>query len=228
MLVYAFRLPQGADLKAELERFTRDHALRAGCILTCVGNLSQAHLRMPGAANTFLVAINDQGVVAGWYGVTIGRPIRGFYYQYGAFTTFDPPGSELKFATKINRAGDIAGDCYTPQAGTGTFGFVLSHGHFHKYKAQPGNERDAVTSLSYVISPDDVAGNFNNIVQQYAFIYANGVYTQMTPFNATVSFVNAGNAARTLVGGYLDSNKLSRISRSLLRGAGAMHELRTP
>ena len=49
MLTHAFRLPPGADLKAEIDRFSRDNALRAGCILTCVGSLSHARLRMPGA-----------------------------------------------------------------------------------------------------------------------------------------------------------------------------------
>ena len=49
MHAHAFRLPPGADLKAELARFAQAHALRAGCILTCVGSLSRARLRMPGA-----------------------------------------------------------------------------------------------------------------------------------------------------------------------------------
>lgn len=49
MHTHAFRLTPGADLKAELARITEAHAVRAGCILTCVGSLSQARLRMPGA-----------------------------------------------------------------------------------------------------------------------------------------------------------------------------------
>ena len=49
MRVYAFRLTPGTDLKAELERITELYALRAGCILSCVGSLSSARLRMPGA-----------------------------------------------------------------------------------------------------------------------------------------------------------------------------------
>jgi predicted DNA-binding protein with PD1-like motif len=49
MHVHAFRLPPGADLKAELQSITAHHALRAGFILTCVGSLSAARLRMPGA-----------------------------------------------------------------------------------------------------------------------------------------------------------------------------------
>jgi uncharacterized protein len=48
MRALAFRLTPGTDLRAELERLTQAHALRAGCILTCVGSLSHARLRMPG------------------------------------------------------------------------------------------------------------------------------------------------------------------------------------
>jgi uncharacterized protein len=50
MRALAFRLTPGADLRAELEGLTAAHGLRAGCILTCVGSLSSARLRMPGAA----------------------------------------------------------------------------------------------------------------------------------------------------------------------------------
>ena len=49
MRVHAVRLTPGADLQQELQRLTQSLALRAGCILTCVGSLSQACLRMPGA-----------------------------------------------------------------------------------------------------------------------------------------------------------------------------------
>jgi len=50
MRAHAFRLTPGADLRAELERLTRELSLGAGCIVSCVGSLSQARLRMPGAA----------------------------------------------------------------------------------------------------------------------------------------------------------------------------------
>jgi predicted DNA-binding protein with PD1-like motif len=49
MRVHAFRLGPGTDLRAELARITEKQALRAGFILTCVGSLSAARLRMPGA-----------------------------------------------------------------------------------------------------------------------------------------------------------------------------------
>jgi predicted DNA-binding protein with PD1-like motif len=56
MRTLAFRLMPGSDLKAELERLSQAHGLRAGCIVTCVGSLSRARLRMPsgaGEAETF-------------------------------------------------------------------------------------------------------------------------------------------------------------------------------
>lgn len=49
MRAHAVRLTPGTDLRAALERLTRAYALRAGCILSGVGSLSRAHLRMPGA-----------------------------------------------------------------------------------------------------------------------------------------------------------------------------------
>jgi predicted DNA-binding protein with PD1-like motif len=49
MRMHAFRLTPGTDLKEALERLTQEHALRAGCILSCVGSLSRARLRMPSA-----------------------------------------------------------------------------------------------------------------------------------------------------------------------------------
>jgi predicted DNA-binding protein with PD1-like motif len=48
MRVHAFRLTPRTDLKAELARFTETQPLRAGFILSCVGSLSHARLRMPG------------------------------------------------------------------------------------------------------------------------------------------------------------------------------------
>lgn len=49
MKIHAFRLRTGDDLKKELSRYAEEHDLRSGVILTCVGSLSQAVLRMAGA-----------------------------------------------------------------------------------------------------------------------------------------------------------------------------------
>lgn len=50
MQVHAIRLPPGADLVDELKRLAGGRGLRAGFILSCVGSLSSARLRMPGLA----------------------------------------------------------------------------------------------------------------------------------------------------------------------------------
>lgn len=50
MRALAVRLNPGTDLRAELERITAAHGLRAAGVVTCVGSLSRARLRMPGAA----------------------------------------------------------------------------------------------------------------------------------------------------------------------------------
>jgi predicted DNA-binding protein with PD1-like motif len=67
MRAYAFRLTPGTDLKAELTRLTEELGLRAGCILSCVGSLSHARLRMPGAvgdAEHFTTLVEPMEIVS--------------------------------------------------------------------------------------------------------------------------------------------------------------------
>jgi uncharacterized protein len=49
MKVHAFRLKPGQDLRAEIEAFAKANKIAAGAVVTCVGGLSKAVLRMPGA-----------------------------------------------------------------------------------------------------------------------------------------------------------------------------------
>lgn len=49
MKTYAIRLTKGMDLKQELIEFTKKNNIEAGCILTCVGHLTRATLRMANA-----------------------------------------------------------------------------------------------------------------------------------------------------------------------------------
>jgi predicted DNA-binding protein with PD1-like motif len=48
----ALRLRPGQDLKRELHTFTEQHRLQAGFILTCVGSLRQAALRLANQPGT--------------------------------------------------------------------------------------------------------------------------------------------------------------------------------
>lgn len=49
MKIHTFRIKPGNDLKTEIEKFIRAKNIKAGFIVTCVGGLSQAVLRMAGA-----------------------------------------------------------------------------------------------------------------------------------------------------------------------------------
>jgi predicted DNA-binding protein with PD1-like motif len=67
MRVHTFRLTPGTDLKDELARLTKAHMLRAGCILSCVGSLSRARLRMPGVvgeAEAFRTFVEPMEIVS--------------------------------------------------------------------------------------------------------------------------------------------------------------------
>jgi predicted DNA-binding protein with PD1-like motif len=67
MRAHAVRLTPGTDLEQELKRLTEALALRAGCILSCVGSLSRARLRMPGAvgeAEVFRLFVEPMEIVS--------------------------------------------------------------------------------------------------------------------------------------------------------------------
>jgi predicted DNA-binding protein with PD1-like motif len=49
MKLYTFRIKPGNDLKTEIEKFIKAKNIQAGFIVTCVGGLSQAVMRMAGA-----------------------------------------------------------------------------------------------------------------------------------------------------------------------------------
>jgi len=58
MKTFALRLHPGQDLKQSLVAFSREHNLRAGFILTCVGSLSRAGLRLAARPETTLYEDN--------------------------------------------------------------------------------------------------------------------------------------------------------------------------
>jgi len=51
MKIHAFRLSPGQDLKAEIQRFVSEKRIKAGAVITCVGSLRFACLRMAGESS---------------------------------------------------------------------------------------------------------------------------------------------------------------------------------
>ena len=52
MKTHAFRLRPGQNLREEIEKFVKEKNIKAGVILTCVGNLKKAIIRMADAKET--------------------------------------------------------------------------------------------------------------------------------------------------------------------------------
>ncbi len=50
MKTHAFRLKPGEDLRSSIEGYTKKNNIKAGVILTCVGSLKQATIRMANAS----------------------------------------------------------------------------------------------------------------------------------------------------------------------------------
>jgi inosine/xanthosine triphosphate pyrophosphatase family protein len=69
------------------------------------------------------VAINNHGEVAGSYSLSAsGFPTKGFIYDNGAFTTFDPPGAIYTFPYAINDHGEVTGEYI--DSPVGAHGFI--------------------------------------------------------------------------------------------------------
>jgi len=49
MKIHVFRLHQGQDIKLEIDKFSKEKEIKAGVIVSCVGALTKATLRMAGA-----------------------------------------------------------------------------------------------------------------------------------------------------------------------------------
>jgi uncharacterized membrane protein len=84
---------------------------------------------VPGAADTIAGAVNDSGVVAGFYIDSRGTS-HGFIDRHGRFTTIDVPGATGTAADSINGTGVVVGS-YTDRRGV-NHGFIDRHGRFIK------------------------------------------------------------------------------------------------
>lgn len=67
--IHAFRLKPGADLRKSIQAYINEHNIQAGYIITCVGSLTQTHLRyanQPGGTqlNGFFEIVSLVGTVS--------------------------------------------------------------------------------------------------------------------------------------------------------------------
>lgn len=58
MKIHAFRLPPGQDLRREIMQYVDAHHIRAGFVITCVGSLTRAAIRLANDKNTTIFENN--------------------------------------------------------------------------------------------------------------------------------------------------------------------------
>lgn len=63
MKEHAIRLTKGMDLKVEIEKYTKEHNIEAGCIISAVGCLTKLTLRTAGAKSVETIE-NDFEIVS--------------------------------------------------------------------------------------------------------------------------------------------------------------------
>lgn len=79
---------------------------------------------LPGTTRTVFTAIDDAGVISGWY--QNGGAPRGFTGYPGNFQTIDVVGARATFVEGSNNAGILVGDYEVGPVGTGRYAFVAT------------------------------------------------------------------------------------------------------
>ncbi len=124
------------------------------------GTDSFTKIDYPNATNTWVLGMNPQGDIVGYYGVSGIQ--HGFFLGRGGFVPIDVPGACRTDAYAINAAGDIVGTYNDPPApgkacSTGTqHGYLLRHGQFTSIDV-PGA---TFTGAFGINSEGDIVGHF--------------------------------------------------------------------
>jgi probable HAF family extracellular repeat protein len=111
---------------------------------------------------TYPSAINDEGVVDGYYEDSEGN-YHGFLKRGSTITSFDVPGADATFAYGINDLGDVVGPYNVGQVPNG---YILHEGNFVTVNV-PGA---AATALDGINNLGQIVGTYNDTAgNQYAF-----------------------------------------------------------
>lgn len=149
-------------------------------------------------------AINASGDIVGDFDDIHGT--HGYRYHRGTFTVIDVPGAYSTQAFGINGSGDVVGIAAFPGVG-GESGFVLSRdGTYTILRNSAGSSAgDLVTVASGINNVGQVVGYFTDASTYRAFVYENGVFTELaTPNGNFQSFALGINDAGQIVGTFSD------------------------
>jgi len=155
---------------------------------------------VPGATETFALAINDNGQIAGGY--VGGSPAvdHCFVDTAGTFTTIDYPGSGGTICLDINLAGHVSGVYY--DAAFNPHGFTYDGSTFTSLDFPGGSQ----TVANGINSAGEVVGSYVDASNVgHGFTYVGGVYTTLDPPGSTYTAAFGINDSGVISGVYNDS-----------------------
>jgi len=146
---------------------------------------------------TFATAINNQGVIAGWFNTDDGSVVtHGFFLSNGVYTSFDYPTAAITNIYGINDAGDFVGN-YTMPVGAPYHGFASIGGQLSEV---------TVPGTTYVEPHDinnrgDIVGWANTVTGSYGFrLQSKGTRYPITPSRNTFTSFLGTNDTKASVG----------------------------
>jgi uncharacterized membrane protein len=173
---------------------TRSFVLTGG-VLTLLPDIGSY-----GGASTFAYALNDSGVVAGWYADSCLCTAHGFTWTGGTYATVDAPGSPNTQAYGINNAGDIVGIVQPSFGGGGEHGFILHAGSFTVID-YPGA---IATDFSDINDAGQIVGQYRTSSQLGSFLLEAGTFSTIDHPDAQFTEALAVNAAGQTAGEFAD------------------------
>ncbi|HVC63111.1 MAG TPA: hypothetical protein VND19_22460 [Acetobacteraceae bacterium] len=160
---------------------------------------------VPGAAQTMVTAINNDGVTAGIYVDGAGNS-HGFTKTGATFTTVDNPASTVfNQALGINDANTTVGYYATTQAGTtGQVAYSQAGGSFTNINALlPGNSNSQAVGIN---NSSDIVGFYQPTgVTSVGFLDKGAVISTIDPLGSTFTQALGINDAGQIVGFYTDA-----------------------
>jgi probable HAF family extracellular repeat protein len=162
-------------------------------------------LDVPGASTVNGSATRAQGInasddIVGDFDDAQGT--HGYRYDRGAFSIIDVPGAYYTQALGISTSGDIVGAAAFRGIG-GYSGFFLSHGIFTILNNPAATSAGSpVTTATAINNQGQIVGYFTDASAYRAFIYDNGVFTELDlpPGADNESFATGINDAGQIVG----------------------------
>jgi len=158
-------------------------------------------LDYPGAVETQLFSVSDNGAAVGFY-IDANYGLHGFRWFEGQFTSIDVPGAWFTMASGINNAGHIVGSYMGPPDGR-MHGFLLIDGSFTTI-TYPDSFRSMALGIN---NGDAIVGSYVKDTDYWqGFMYTASQFINIDVPNGFNTLVNGVNDHGQVSGSYEASN----------------------